>query len=51
MKRRICLLLCHGALVVQVSTDAALAADFTCRVYGGSFVMDDANFKARIDVR
>jgi hypothetical protein len=24
----------------------ALAADFTCQVYGGSFVLDDSDFKA-----
>jgi hypothetical protein len=47
MKRRhIGFLLCLGALVVQTSTVIAPAADFTCQVYGGSFVLDDSDFKA-----
>ncbi len=35
-----------GALVVQASTVTAPAADFTCQAYGGSFVLDDSDFKA-----
>jgi hypothetical protein len=47
MKRRnVGLLVCLGALVVQGSTITAPAADFTCQVYGGSFVLDDADFAA-----
>jgi hypothetical protein len=38
--------LCLGALVVQASTVIVPAADFTCKVYGGSFVLDDTDFKA-----
>ena len=46
MKRpRIGFLLCLGALVVQASTVIATAADFTCKVYGGTFVLDDTDFK------
>lgn len=39
-------LLCLGALMVQASIVIAPAADFTCQVYGGSFVLDDSDFKA-----
>jgi hypothetical protein len=47
MKRRhIGFLLCFGVLAVQSSTVIATAADFTCQVYGGSFVFDDSDFKA-----
>jgi hypothetical protein len=50
MKRRhIGFLLCLGALVVQASTVIAPAADFTCQVYGGSFVLDDSDFEALAD--
>jgi hypothetical protein len=42
-------LLCLGAMVVQASTLMASAADFTCQVYGGSFVLDDTDFKAMAD--
>jgi hypothetical protein len=38
--------LCLGALAVQASAVTAPAADFTCQVYGGSFVLDDSDFKA-----
>jgi hypothetical protein len=38
--------LCLGALVVQASIVTAPAADFTCQVYGDSFVLDDADFAA-----
>ena len=47
MKRwNIGFLVCLGALAVQVSTITAPAADFTCQVYGGSFVLDDSDFAA-----
>jgi hypothetical protein len=39
-------LLSLAVLAVQVSTVTAPAADFTCQVYGGSFVLDDSDFKA-----
>jgi len=48
-RRHICFLLCLGAMVVQASTFMASAADFTCQVYGGSFVLDDTDFKAMTD--
>jgi hypothetical protein len=50
MKRRhIAFLLCVGTFAVQVSTVIAPAADFTCQVHGGSFVLDDSDFKAIAD--
>jgi hypothetical protein len=48
-RRHILLLLCLGAMVVQASTFMASAADFTCQVYGGSFALDDTDFKAMAD--
>jgi hypothetical protein len=47
--RHVGFLLCLGALVVQASTVIAPAADFTCQVHGGSFVLDDDDFKAMKD--
>jgi hypothetical protein len=47
--RHVGFLLCLGALVVQASTAIAPAADFTCQVQGGSFVLDDDDFKAMKD--
>ena len=38
--------LCIGALAVQGSTVIATAADLTCQAYGGSFALDDDDFKA-----
>ena len=38
-----------GIVAVHLSNGSALADDtkaFTCKVHGGSFVMDDADFKA-----
>jgi hypothetical protein len=45
-RRQITLLLGIGVLMVQASATTAPAADFTCPIYGGSFVMDDTDFKA-----
>ena len=45
-RRRIGFLLSFGVLAVQASTVSAPAADFTCKVYGGSFVLDDSDFRA-----
>jgi hypothetical protein len=45
-QRQIVFLLCLGVLTVQDSTIIASAENFTCQVYGGSFVLDDADFKA-----
>ena len=39
-------LLALAVLAAQASTVTAPAADFTCQVYGGSFVLDDGDFKA-----
>jgi hypothetical protein len=44
--RHIGFLLCLGTLAFQASTVIAHAADFTCQVHGGSFVLDDDDFKA-----
>lgn len=50
MKRRyIGFLLSIGVLAVQASITPALAADLTCQVYGGTFVLDDDDFKAMRD--
>jgi len=50
MKRRqIDLLLSVGILALYLSNGSALADDtksFTCKVQGGSFVLDDDDFKA-----
>jgi hypothetical protein len=35
-----------ATLAVQASVVMAPAADFTCQVFGGSFVLDDSDFKA-----
>ena len=45
-ERSIVFLLCLATSVVQGSTVTARAVDFTCQVYGGSFVLDDSDFKA-----
>jgi hypothetical protein len=39
-------LMALAVLAAQASTVTAPAADFTCQVYGGSFVLDDGAFKA-----
>ena len=50
MKRwNIGFLVCLGALMIHASTITAPAADFTCQVYGGSFILDDTDFKALKD--
>jgi hypothetical protein len=47
MKRRhIVFLLALGLLAGHASIGTASAADFTCQVYGGSFVLDDSDFEA-----
>jgi hypothetical protein len=54
--RHIGFLLSFGVLVAQASVGTALAEDkkisekdLTCQVYGGSFVLDDDDFKAMQD--
>ena len=44
--RNVGLLLGLATLVIQASLVKASAADFTCQVFGGSFVLDDSDFKA-----
>jgi hypothetical protein len=44
--RHIGLLLGLATLGIQASLVKAHAADFTCQVFGGSFVLDDSDFKA-----
>jgi hypothetical protein len=41
--RHVGLLLGLGTMVLQASP--ALATDFTCQVFGGSFVLEDSDFK------
>jgi hypothetical protein len=44
-RRICCVLLILGTLAGQISV-AANAADFTCNVYGGAFLLDDSDFRA-----
>jgi hypothetical protein len=47
MKRwHIGFLLVLGGVLAETSTVAAIAQDFNCRVLGGSFILDDTDFKA-----
>lgn len=55
-RRHVGFLLSFGVLVAQASVGTALAEDMkisekdlTCQVYGGSFVLDDNDFKAMQD--
>jgi len=44
--RRIGFFFVLGTLAGQPLAVTANAADFTCNVYGGSFLLDDSDFKA-----
>ncbi len=44
--RRIGFFFVLGTLAGQPLAVTANAADFTCKVYGGSFLLDDSDFKA-----
>ncbi len=48
-QRQICLFLSVGILSIYLSNGSVLADDtksFTCKVHGGSFVLDDTDFEA-----